>query len=146
MHGALTPAGPAADTEAMDANTRSSGHAAAIPGSSLRGGLSGDETQAAHRLGARLARLDGRLDELAALRSAEAVALGVRLRGAEVALGSLEEIEVRVSGIEERLDGLDTLEQRFDTLSRVVARLCEELDALAGRPATEHPVARVPEH
>jgi hypothetical protein len=94
-------------------------------------------------LAERLDCLDERLDELARVSSADAVAVGVRLRGAEIALGSLEAIAARLSVIEERLEGLETLEQRFDSVVQLVGRLRDELVSVAGRPTIEHPVARV---
>jgi hypothetical protein len=91
-------------------------------------------------LAERLDQFDDRIDELAAVRCADAVALGVRLRGAEVALDSLGPIEARLSAIERRLDELGTVGQRFDSLLQLVGRLHDALDTVAGLHAIEHPV------
>ena len=109
---------------------------------SLRGRARDEATSG---LAARLDQLDRRIDELAAVRTADAVSLGVRLRGAELALGSLGPIEARVSAIERRLDGLEAVEQRFDSVLQLVGRLNAALDTVPGLPEIEHPVEQAPE-
>ena len=102
------------------------------------GGRAPDEPTSG--LAARLDQLDRRIDELAAVRSGDAVSIGVRLRGAELALGSLGPIEARVSAIERRLGGLEAVEQRFDSVLQLVGRLNDALDTVPGLPEIEHPV------
>ena len=65
---------------------------------------------------------------------------GEATSGLAARLDQLAPIEARVSAIERRLDGLEAVEQRFDSVLQLVGRLNDALDTVPGLPEIEHPV------
>ena len=65
---------------------------------------------------------------------------GEATSGLAARLDQLAPIEARVSAIERRLDGLEAVEQRFDSVLQLVGRLNDALDTVAGLPEIDQPV------